>query len=107
MLVPSPLIVAVEQGTATFQCQHSLADDINWLLNGTSLNSVHLFNVSSSVQFNGRIITYILFIGTRIEYNQTTIECEATFTDGSPSQFTAPVVLLIQGLSTMKDKKQL
>ena len=30
-MTPSPLTVAVEQGTATFQCQHSLADDINWL----------------------------------------------------------------------------
>ena len=39
----------MEQGTATFQRQHSLADDIDWLLNGTSMNRAGLTNVSSSV----------------------------------------------------------
>ena len=97
-LVPSPLTVAVEQGTATFQCQYTLADDINWLLNGTSLNRAGLTNVSSSVQFKDNVRTYTLSIGICLEYNQTTVECVATFTNGSPAQFTEAVTLLIQGL---------
>ena len=70
--------MAVEQGTATFQCQYSLADHINWLLNGISLNRADLRHVSSSVQFKGSVRTYTLSIGTRLEYNQTTVECVAT-----------------------------
>ena len=54
-MVPSPLTVAVEQGTATFRCQHPLADGINWLLNGTSLNRASLTNVSTSIQSQGSV----------------------------------------------------
>ena len=90
--------MAVEQGTANFQCQHSFANDINWLLNGISLNRAGLTNVSFGVQFKGNVRTYTLSIGTRLEYNHTTVECVATFTNGSPPQFTEAVALLIQGL---------
>ena len=100
-MTPSPLAVAVEQGTATFRCQHSFADDINWLVNGTSLNRVHSPDVYSSVQFQGSVTTYTLSIGTLVEYNETTIECVAIFLDGSPSLLTAPVTLFVQGLFTV------
>ena len=95
-LVPSPLTVAVEQETATFQCQHSLADDITWLLNGTSLNRTGLPNVFFSVRFKGSVRTYTLSIGTLVEYNQTKVECVALFIE-SPLQKSEAVVLLIQG----------
>ena len=52
--------MAVEQGTATFQRQHSLADDIDWLLNGTSLNRAGLPNTSSSVQFKDNVSNFAL-----------------------------------------------
>ena len=95
-MAPSALTVAVEQGIATFQCQHSLADDINWLLNGTSIYRVGLGLVFSTVQFNDSVRTYTLSIGTLIEYNQTTVECVATFIE-SPPQTSQAVMLLIQG----------
>ena len=88
--------MAVEQGTATFQCQHSLADGINWLLNGISISRAGLGPVSSIVQFKGSIATYTLSIGTLIEYNQTTVECVAIFIE-SPPQMSQAVMLLIQG----------
>ena len=48
-ITPSPLTVAVEQGTATFQYQHPLADVIGWRVNGISLNmAVALPNVSTA-----------------------------------------------------------
>ena len=97
-LVPSPLTVAVEQGTASFQCQHPFANGINWLLNGTSPNRAGLISLFSSVHFNGSIRSYALSFGILLEYNQTTVQCVAIFTDGSPPQFAEAVTLLIQGL---------
>ena len=44
----SPLTVAVEQGTATFQCQHPLAVSIGWRVNGILLNSTTLLNVTTA-----------------------------------------------------------
>ena len=89
--------MAVEQEIAVFNCQHLSANDVEWLLNGTSLERAGVRNVSSSVQFNGNIKHYTLSIVTHLEYNQTTVECVATFNDGSPPQFTGAVTLLIQG----------
>ena len=88
--------MAVEQGIATFQCQHQHADVITWHLNGTSINRAGLGLVYSSVQFNGSVITYTLSIGALIKYNQTTVECVALFFE-SPPQMSQAVMLLIQG----------
>ena len=101
-LVPSPLTVAVEQGVATFQCQHSLASAIGWRLNGILLNTENFQNIStaSTLGPNG-VSTHILLIGTLLEYNGTTIECVATYFDGSLPMFTPPALLLIQGMIIM------
>ena len=98
-VAPSPLTVAVEQGIASFQCQHSLADVIGWRVNGKPLNVVNLGNISSST-----VTVYtvdgatMLSIGTHLEYNGTIIDCVAIFFNGSPPQFSVPVALLVQGL---------
>ncbi len=84
--------MAVEQGTATFQCQHPLADVVGWRVNGIPLSVATLQNVSA-VSVGA---TSMLSIGTLLVYNGTTVECVATFFDGSSPQFTAPVALLIQ-----------
>ena len=101
-MVPSPLTVAVEQGTATFRCQHSLAVAVVWRLNRMPLNTANFQNIStnSTSEFNG-VTTHTLSIGTLLEYNGTTIECVATFFDGSLPQVTTPVPLLIQGMIIM------
>ena len=93
-ITPSPLTVAVEQGTATFQCQHPLAVAIGWRVNGILLNSATLLNISAAVAPNG---VYVLSIRTLLAYNGIIVECIATFIDGSSPQFTAPVALLVQG----------
>ena len=97
-MAPSPLTVAVEQGRATFQCQHSLCDAVIWQVNGTSLNMTNLPNISCDELINSNIIIYTLSIKTLLKYNQTIVVCVAVFFDGTPPQFTAPVTLLIQGL---------
>ena len=97
MITPSPLTVAVEQGTATFQCQHPLAVVIGWRVNGIPLSTSALPNVSVTSIGSPNGVTTILSIGTLLDNNGTTVECIAVFIDGSSPQLTTPVVLLIQG----------
>ena len=85
--------MAVEQKVATLECQHLSCDGITWLVNGTSLNRINSPNITSSN--NGSI--RLLSIGTLLEYSGTTVQCVATFLDGSPPIFTQPVRVLIQG----------
>ena len=98
--VPSPLTVAVEEGMATFYCQHSACDIIDWRVNGSSLNRLRstmiVFSRSNSQAGDAQV--YSLSIGTLLEYNMTRVECVAIFFDGSPPQFTSLVTLLIQGV---------
>ena len=96
-VTPSPLTVAVEQGTATFQCQHPQAVAIGWRVNGTSLNMANLQNISTATTNDVTILT----ISTLLVYNGTTVECVATFIDGSSPQFTPPVAFFIQGIHTI------
>ena len=101
-LVPSPLTVAVEQGVATFHCQHSFAVAVGWRVNGMSLNTANFQNISTnSTPGPNGAATLTLSIGTLLEYNGTTIECVAAFFDGSLPMFTPPVLLLIQGMIIM------
>ena len=85
--------MAVEEGIATFLCQHSSSDAVNWRVNGTSMNKINSANISTTTMADIDSITF----QTLLEFNQTTVECVATFFDGSPPQFTSPVTLLIQG----------
>ena len=99
-IIPSPLTVAVEQGTATFQCQCSHADFIDWRVNGLSLNiAVNLFNISATITRLSNI--NMLSIETLLAYDGTIIECVAVFVDDGPLprlEFTPPVTLRIQGV---------
>ena len=97
-ITPSPLTVAVEQRTATFQCQHPQAVAIGWKVNGIPLNVATLQNVSDASVGILSGVARILSIRTLLVYNGTIVECIATFVNGSPPQFTPPVPLLIQGM---------
>ena len=93
--------MAVEQETATFYCQHSNSDGINWRVNGQSLSVLNSSNIRSSSnnpQSNGARL-YSLSIKALSEFNRSTVVCVAIFFDGSPPEFTMPVSLLVQGLS--------
>ena len=89
--------MAVEQENATFQCQHPLAVGIGWQVNGIPLNAATLQNISTASVGTPNGVTSTLSIPTLLVYNVTTVECVATFIDGSSPQFTEPVVLRIQG----------
>ena len=99
-ITPSPLTVAVEQETATFQCQYSHADLIDWRVNGSS--PINLSNISStSIRSSNGVILSMLSIETLLAYDGTTIECVAVFLDESLPQLesTPPVTLRIQGIA--------
>ena len=84
--------MAVEQGTATFYCQHLSCDDINWRVNGKSPNRIKSPNITAS----NTGTMFILLIGTVLEFNGASITCLATI--GSIQMSTSPVTLLIQGV---------
>ena len=94
---PSPLTMAVEEGVATFYCQHSACNSIDWRVNGTFFNRITSPNISRGehqVDAGARI--YSISIATSLEYNMSRVECVAYFSSGPP--LTSPVVmLLIQG----------
>ena len=96
---PSPLTVAVEQGTATFYCKHLTCDNIGWRVNGVPVNRINSPNISiNDIQESGGGRINTLSIGTLLEFNQTAVECVAVFFHGTPSPLTPAVTLLIQGL---------
>ena len=101
-ITPSPLTVAVEQRTATFQCQCSHADLIDWRVNGSSLNTaIGLSNISiTSIRPSNGVVIYMLSIETLLAYDGTIIECVAGFLDEPlpQLQFTPLVTLRIQGI---------
>ena len=96
-LAPSPLTVAVEEGVASFYCQHTDCNSIDWKLNGTFYNRITSPNISRDEQQVGAgAKRYSISIATALEYNMSRVECVAYFSSGS--QLTSPVVmLLIQG----------
>ena len=95
--------MAVEQGTATFYCQHLSCDYVVWRVNGVADNNIHSPNISTDkMQGNGGNIYYLsIIIGTLLEFNQAKVECVATFLNGTQPQFTPAVTLLIQGLMNL------
>ena len=97
-MTPTSLTVAVEQETATFRCQHSTSDGIVWRVNGMSLDTMNPPNITTDrILLSSADVQYTLTIATLLEYNQTNVECVASFFDRLPV-LTETAVLLIQGL---------
>lgn len=95
-MTPSSLNVTVEQGVATFHCQHNGSDDINWRVNETSPTSP---NISPEKVPLGSGFYSSLTIASLLKFNGSTIECVAIFYKVSPPfRFTPPMILLVQGL---------
>lgn len=95
-----PLAKNVSAGErVVFQCQHETADGIGWKLNGTLLNTFNPANVTATglPLPNGNVI-YNLILTALPRYNNTTIECIATFLNQEAPTSTEPVLLLIQGM---------
>ena len=79
-------------GQAQFRCEHPSADGYVWLVNGTSLR-----NLPHNVLMNLRVENEVLLLGQALpEYNLTSVQCVATFTNRLPVQSFA-ATLTVQG----------
>ena len=81
---------------ATFRCQHLDAEVIiTWRVNGTSLKSLGLKNITTQWSSDERFDSLIIL--AQPMYNSTTIECIATRINSEMATSTPPVRLIIQG----------
>ena len=92
------MIVTMEK-RHVYMCNHSQTNSISWRVNSSSLN-VDIFPPNAATETislpgGGRV--YTLTIGGLPEHNETTIQCLATFSNGSSPDVTPPVTFLIQG----------
>ena len=84
-----------------FRCRHERPDALyNWLINGTASTHYPDVRVNSVAESNGTFVD-TLTIPAIPAYNGTEVVCVATFTDGSPTERTPPVMLIITGWITM------
>ena len=94
--IPSPLAVVVKE-QAAFQCSHSSAYSIGWIVNDTTLSVLDNNDITTATAHltEGSLST-TLRIHARKEYNHTTFKCLA-FIDDAPSELSPLAILLIQG----------
>ena len=98
-MTPSSNIVAMEKGRVTFNCKHSTGTDIFWSVDAPSGDSIA--TSIESVDLPGGGVASNLTIDTRLEHNQTSVECGVVVDRGSPPQYTPVANLLIQGKSQL------
>ena len=94
-ITPSPVVV--EAGAeAVFRCQHSTARFIDWRVNGSTVGQSPPPDMTpSTTRDENDALVNTLTILAHPEYNKTEVECEAFFSNGSPSEVTPPVTLTI------------
>ena len=97
---PSVVIVTIEE-RYEYRCNHSQTIAINWRINGSDLIGIETLpqNVNTSiVSFPNGDKVYTLTIGGLLEYNETQIQCVASFHDGSNPVMTPIVLFYTQGI---------
>ena len=98
--LPSTLIVS--PGTeATFRCRHPTADVIGWLVNGMSVGQIINSDIiPGTIHDDGGSLLHTLTIVAYPEYNESEIECVASFIHQQlPSQLSPVVTLtILEGL---------
>ena len=93
------MIMTIEE-RYEYRCNHSQKSRIiYWRING---NDVDIRNISQNLDAtvilfpNGNKV-YTLTIGGLVEHNETTVQCIASFDDGSNPVMTKTALFLIQG----------
>ena len=98
--LPSSLVVS--PGTkATFRCRHQTADIIGWLVNGTSVGQIITQDIlPGTINYEGGILVHTLTIVAYPEYNESEVECVASFIRQGLSPELSPAVTLtiLEGL---------
>lgn len=95
------LIEAIRGCGVSFYCTLETANfsnrvvGVQWLVNGTQLENLHLMNVTEGFTTVGIGLGMLNFTNLPVSYNMTRIQCNATLTSGETSLSTNSVVLLI------------
>ena len=81
---------------AVFRCQHLTARFLGWIVNGSTVGQTPPPGITTDTSQgeNGTLVNTLTIL-THPEYNKTEVECEAFFSNGSPSEVTPPVILII------------
>lgn len=96
-MLPLDQVRSVPGGDAVFRCASSgqTTVRIQWLINGTPLESLNLMNVTEEFTSIGDGVGILYFTNLPEDYNMTRIQCEATLSSGSTSLSINGVILLI------------
>ena len=103
--VPSPSVVIVTiEERYEYRCNHSQTIMINWRVNSSDLGieTIPQKVDTSVVSFPNGGKVYTLTIGGLFEHNETTIQCIASFDDGSTPVMTPIVSFYTQGTCKKK-----
>lgn len=100
---PAGEFVTIPHGNAAFTCLSlSPSGDeirqVQWLLNGTLLQHLHLENVEAEFSTIGSGVGTLQFTDIPLAYNMTTIRCHAEFSSGHWFVSNDATLLLIQDL---------
>ena len=111
-LIPSDEFVSVLGGAATFRCFTTIPGttivSVEWLVNGTLLTNLVSSFRNVSVTFNtvGGGVGILQFADLPLEYNNTQISCNATFSTGQfRSSTTTSILRILQGTFGCPDSK--
>ena len=93
VFIEVPQSVTVNSGgQAQFRCEHPSAEGYIWLINGTALRNLPQNVLMNFIEENG-----VLLLGQALpEYNMTSVQCVATFTNRLPLQ-SFHATLTVQG----------
>ena len=84
---------------ANFQCNHSIAHNVGWIVNDTTLSVLNNQDITTTtVPLSGGGLLHKLTILAQEEYNHTTFKCLA-FIDRAPSELSPQAELLVQGIN--------
>ena len=105
--VPTPTQLTVTLGERyTYMCNHSETNRITWKINdqvlGVQINDIPGINYTDFISSRGGAEVYTLTIRALPQNNETTIQCTAAFSGGSPPEETPTATFLIQGHDQLK-----
>ena len=98
--MPSSLVVSPDT-EATFRCRYQTADIIGWLVNGTSVGQIIRSDITpGTIRYDGGILVHTLTILACPKYNNSEVECVASFVHQQLPPVLSPIVTLsvLEGL---------
>ena len=90
--------VVPENVTAVYRCQHSSAEGVDWLVNGSTFFPNTIDGIRLNQTSLNDLLLYELMILASSTNNGTMIVCRARFRDPERNETTESAELIVQGL---------